>query len=348
MDNVKISVSVEYIWHMAAREAIAAEYPEIEPEHFFIALCKFAEMSHGDFERLGMAKVAIASIDADSEGLKKEIARHGIDAGAMRRKLRVLLGKGGAPYGGGKIHRSQMSRECFDKAAKAAIAGGSDTLMGRQILQVLLDSPTSVIAKLIAESGARAGKSGVEPGLVLLFKRGCDLKRSGPGPAPGTAADRDIEARVVIDVLTRERRNSVMLVTDDAEAAREVVVAAGRLMEARPPARPVMRRQMIDLSHIAADTSGQSSERQLLERLVEEAASASGFILYLPAISIRGQKLSSWTAVVKNHAAAGKVQFIARLPVEAKKRLEKEQGWRNLVEMITIADVGNNEMPTEL
>jgi len=40
---VKVSKSIEIIWHLAGSEAIAADFGELEPEHFMIAILQFVD-----------------------------------------------------------------------------------------------------------------------------------------------------------------------------------------------------------------------------------------------------------------------------------------------------------------
>ena len=65
---MNLSPSIDLIWRLAAQEMAAGEFSEIQPEHFCMALLKFAEVSvkapEDDGEQAELAK-AIAG-DAQS------------------------------------------------------------------------------------------------------------------------------------------------------------------------------------------------------------------------------------------------------------------------------------------
>ena len=43
--DMNLSPSIDLIWRLAAQEMAAGEFDEIQPEHFCMALLKFAEVS---------------------------------------------------------------------------------------------------------------------------------------------------------------------------------------------------------------------------------------------------------------------------------------------------------------
>ena len=72
---MKVSVSIEVVLELAARETIAAKFKEIEPDHLFMALLKFSELPPPQTaEPGGGQKGSVQEIISDINTLSKEIA----------------------------------------------------------------------------------------------------------------------------------------------------------------------------------------------------------------------------------------------------------------------------------
>ena len=95
---------------LAAHEAIEAGYPEITPAHLLMALCRVAD-----------AEVSEAAPTVSME-IQREFEALGITPRRFRRRLRALLGHGGAQHQEGTIHRSPACRAVFTRAASIAAA----------------------------------------------------------------------------------------------------------------------------------------------------------------------------------------------------------------------------------
>lgn len=345
---MKVSASIELIWQLAVREAIAAEFKEIEPEHFLIALLKFSEIPVVEVEKLGVGAEVVKVLTSDIEALKTELGNRKVDAGAIRRELRRAVGKGAARYEGGQMHRAPATREFFDKAAKAAADAGNDLLMGWHILVTMLESPTPVLAKVFAGvGGTKAVGEPLQP-LILLYEYGKDLNRLATDSKSSTDNERTAEARAVLGVLGQAGRNSVFLATDDCEAASKVVYAAARLIMSKDVAPGLRGKHVIDLSELPGGTVSSRERADLLERLLIEAGSARGIILYLPAVFSRVQKPLSWADTLRTLAIAGKLQFVARIPGSARKQIEKDATWRKAARVVSIGGARTAEIPFEL
>jgi hypothetical protein len=193
---VKISPSIELIWQLAGHEAIAGEFKEIQPEHFCLGLLKLAELPVQEAAKLGVNEAAAKVLTAEVAAVRSELAKLGIDATQLRRALRGRLGKGGHPYTGGQMHRSQASRDLFEAAARAADQAGSEVLAASHLLEAILKSPTPALAGLLR--GAGGPKPPPATKTPLLDQHGQDLGRkaaelnlSGPG-------SREVEGRALL------------------------------------------------------------------------------------------------------------------------------------------------------
>lgn len=346
--HMKVSATIELICQLACREAMAAEYKEVEPEHFFMALLKFTDTPLSDWEQLGAGTEAVRVLSADVSALREELGNRNIDSGMLRRELRTILGRGNTPYQGGQIHRAPASRDYFDKAARLAGDAGSDVLMGRHLLLTLLEAPTPSMAQVLASAGARKGESAVQPPLVFLYEHGKDLNRLVTEQKLAQDKERLAEAKVTLRVLGQNQRNSVFLVSDHLEAVRKTVFTAVRCLSASDIPVSLKNKRFIDLSEIGGRTTKSKAAADLLERLLNEATAVPGIVLFLPAAGYRSQKMPGWTEALKVMAAHGKVQFVARLPSELRTIVEKDQGWKRVVQVISLAREKMNEIPTEL
>ena len=126
---MKASASIELVWQIATQEAVAAEFAEIEPEHFLAAILKFSELPVDQVGNLAPGADAVREMATAVGKVREELQRRAIDSTRVRRELRVKLGNGGSPPDGGPKHRSQASRDMFDAAARMADEVNSEVLV---------------------------------------------------------------------------------------------------------------------------------------------------------------------------------------------------------------------------
>ncbi|MFQ5473737.1 MAG: hypothetical protein ACE5FA_12760, partial [Dehalococcoidia bacterium] len=149
---MKIAASIEFMCSLAAREAIAAEYKEIEPEHLLAAILKFSELPVAELEKMAPGAHVARELAHDVEAARRELSDRAIDSTGVRRELRSAMGSGSCKYGGGVIHRSSASREVFDRAARLADDTGSESLSPIHVLEVILASPSPTMEKTLGEA----------------------------------------------------------------------------------------------------------------------------------------------------------------------------------------------------
>ncbi|HNQ87734.1 MAG TPA: hypothetical protein PKM73_03765 [Verrucomicrobiota bacterium] len=344
---MKVSATIELIWQLACREAIAAEFKEVAPEHFLMALLKLAETPVSDLEQLGAGMEAARVLSADAAALREELGSRGINSGTLRRELRTLLGRGSTPYQGGQIHRAPASRDYFDKAAKLAGDAGSDVLMGRHLLLSLLQEPTPPMAQVLARGG-QAGEAAPAAPLVVLYEHGKDLNRAVAEQKLAQDKERLAEARVLLRVWEQSQRHSAFLASDQPEAVRKTVFTAVRCLSAGDTPAGLRGKRIIDLSEVGGGTTRAKATVELLERLLDQAAAVPGVVLFLPAVGSKGAKMPAWTEMLKRTAAQGKVQFVARLAPELRTAVEKDPAWKRIAQVISLAREKATEIPSEL
>ena len=143
---MRMSPAIDIIMTLAAREAVAAEFGEIRPEHLLAGILKFSEVDPAAAE--GLFRGAGHAPGEDLSVLSKVLRERGIDPARLRRELRAALGKGGMPFKGGVLHRSPETRRLFSMARELAAREGADILSPAHLLRAALERPTRLMAGL--------------------------------------------------------------------------------------------------------------------------------------------------------------------------------------------------------
>ncbi|NUQ66364.1 MAG: hypothetical protein HUU20_28205 [Pirellulales bacterium] len=346
---MKASVSIELLWQMAAQEAIAGESAEIEPEHFFAATLKFAELPVAELGNLAPGAQVPKELAAEVDTVREQLQGRAIDSTRARRDLRARLRKGGSPHDGGQKHRSKTCREMFDAAAKIADDAGSEALAVEHVLAALLASPTEAMRAVLGD--ALAAKAPKRSEMPLLDQFGQDLVRLAADGKLAAVLERQAESNNLLRLLADPKRSSVVLVTNSDHNARSVVATAAQaIASSEAPAR-MKGRRIVDAS--AAKPSG-SKLAEVLERLgklLGEAASAEEVVLLVPAIEAPANpnERSPWADLLKKSIDGGSVQCICRANVTAYERwIKKDHVWKKHAQVMWIEDRAAGEIPWEL
>ena len=175
---MKYSPVIEIILQLAAREAIAGRHSEIEPDHLLLALLKFSEIDVTAIAGEAGAP-ALKPIRDEQQNLKTVLEKRRIDSKLFRRRLRSALGRGDRSPDAAGIHRSGDCKRVFDAAEERASKSGTDRPVScSDFASVLLERPTTVVARLLGDEPAAAvpkpaekegavdGASGVDAGQI--------------------------------------------------------------------------------------------------------------------------------------------------------------------------------------
>jgi len=346
---MKLTASIDLVWQLAAREAIAAEFKEIEPEHVFAAVLKFSELPANDLEKLGAGAEAVKVLTADVNAVREALGERAIDSTCARRGLRAQLGKGDSPFPGGTIHRSQASRELFDAAAKLAADAGSETLTAKHLLDAILVSPSSKMAQVLG--GSVVLKMPKPTKTPLLDAVGRDLTGLAAEGTLVAAADRQAECKALLQTLSQEARKSVFLVAESDDAVRTVIGAIAQAIAKKNVPPSLQDRRIIDLTALAGNmTDGGKAEQQAV-KLFAEAATAKEVILFVPAIEAsRGiTKPEERLNFLKTRLKDGAAQCICRVaPQVYEQWVKKDPVWKQIAEVMHVHDTQTNKLPYEL
>lgn len=334
------SSSIELVWQLAARETIAAEFAEIEPEHLFSAVLKFAELPINDLENLGAGAATVRLLITDVGSVREALEEREIDSRLARRRVRRSLGKGVSQFTGGIIHRSRLSREVFSSAENQAILAGSETLLAIHLLHALLASPSDKMVEAIGRAVRPvASDRGKTP---LLDALGRDLAGHPKEGAQVVVANRRAEYKALIQVLGQEPRKCVFLISESDDAARQVVTAVAKAVIEKTTPRSMRGIRIIDISSLMPDTLQ-------ITRLFAEAAIDGRVILFGPPVVTDppGADEGVWSFI--DALKQVDVQCICRVAPEAYKCLVKRDGtWRKVAEVLYLSDGQMTELPSEL
>jgi len=346
---MKLSASLELVWQLAAREAMAGEFKEIEPEHVFVAVLKFAEMPLPGLVNLGAGADVATTLAGDVKAVQEELRTWGVDGIRTRRELRALLDKGGNPFLGGIIHRSPQSREYFEAAAKVAAESQSDTLTVRHLLKALMTSPTPKMAQVVG--GDVALKMPHLRKTPCLDAMGKDLFKVDAQDACPAGGNRSAECKALLQALAREGRRSVLLVADSDEIVKSVVAEVARAITDKNAPDGLCGRRIVDITSMTGIMSGDDEARRRGVHLLSEAASTREVILHLPAIDFAGdvKGLEACGVFIKAQLKGGRVQCICRVAPSSYAFLAKsDRAWKQIAEIVYLQDKRAARLPQEL
>jgi len=346
---MKVSASIELLWNMAAQEAIAAEFEEIQPEHFLEALLKFSELPLDQMAaREGGAEVA-RQLRGEVGAVREALAGRAIDGRALRRQLRSRLGRGNHPYEGGVLHRSGEAKQVFAEAARFADQSESGVFMAIHLLEAVLAAATPAIRDVF---GAAAGPRAPEPtDTPLLNEYGRDLVQlAAEGaiqPQPGRTAQRS----ALIQALTQKDRKSVLLICERDADARAVAEAAAHAMAAGEAGPGTRGKRFIDVTATGGAKTARAGVPDRMVDFLSEAAKAAEVILFLPAIAPAGpsEGAGKWAGLLKSVLAKDQLQCVCRASPEVyRTEIGKDPAWKRHARFIFIHDAAPSEIPEEI
>jgi hypothetical protein len=86
---MKASIAINLIWEIAAQEAIAGQFGEISPEHFFMGLLKLSELNPDRVGQIVDDESDVQIINSEIEQIKRYLHDVKINSTTARRNLRV-------------------------------------------------------------------------------------------------------------------------------------------------------------------------------------------------------------------------------------------------------------------
>jgi ATP-dependent Clp protease ATP-binding subunit ClpC len=339
---MKISSSIDLILQLAAREAIAAEYREIEPEHILEAVLKAAELPAAIRDQGGAGAFEEAARDLDA--VRDDLKHRAIDVPRARRELRSELGNGGNPYSGGTMHRSKASRELFEAAAVSAARDGCGTLTAHHLLNVILASPTPRMERALGDSGGVRLPTPLDT--PFLDAVGRDLTHLAAEGKLAAVSGRQAEARALLAALSLGARHTVVFVTEDEHAARTVIEAAAQAIAGNRAPSNMRGRRIIDVSAARALSGAVTPAAELLAE-----AAAHEVILYLGTIEPGADPadFERRVGLLKPRLKDGTARFLCRIAPHAyAQSAQRGTPWKQFAEVLYVHALRAKELPHEL
>jgi predicted dehydrogenase len=150
---MELSPGIELIWLLAGREASSVQASEVEPDHFFCGLLKFADMKEDELKAVALLDLASEKLIEEHNKLKWHLHLRSLDshAGDLRHSVRQALPHGSSKPLVNMPHRSEASRRLLEQASALA-RRSQETLAPHHLLYVLLDCPTPAIAQALKQA----------------------------------------------------------------------------------------------------------------------------------------------------------------------------------------------------
>jgi len=346
---MKVSANIGLVWQIAGQEAISGRFKEIEPDHFCLALLKFAELSVEEVEKVVNGAIVARELAVEVNAVKEELDSRSVDTKAKRRELRKRIGKGDNEYDGGLMHRSQSSRELFDAASKHGDDAGADTLIARHLIEALFASPTSAMIAVLGES---LNRQRVRPAKIpILDEYGRDLTAKAAEGRLVTAPGRSAEIKALYQILSQKKLRSVLLVDESDETTRSVIEGVAHIFGSKKAPAHSEPKRIIDVSGINFSQKEAEASLRKMERVFGAASAAEGIVIFGPAIEETSGSCPApeWLKLLKSTLTRGGVQCICRIDPSIYQRwVVKDRMWRRLAQVMWIQHKSKEKIPDEL
>ncbi len=364
---MKPTVSARLVWSLAAREAVAGEFQEIEPPHLFNAILTFSEMDSHHFERAVDEEKVIDLILSDRDSVREKLNACSIgvpdDSTAIRRRIRVELGNGGHPAKrGDTMHRSGASRGACREAENLAAKAEEPEWGCDHLLEALLSSPTpemeSVLAELTGLPNVGRGKE-----TPILNEIGRDLTALAVANELDDTPENELEimkdpvCKVLIDELTDKNTMNILLIQAGNRPGREVVHAIAKLITSTSVPKNARGKRIVELdSSMVRLACGETNSTEVsrrafedkLHELLQEAKDDPYLILYLQDFHefVRAGSSTNTSRFLKEILAREGIRCIACIDAEHYRHiLAPDQEWKKIFKTISIHSIN---VPFEL
>jgi ATP-dependent Clp protease ATP-binding subunit ClpC len=365
----RLSPGAMIAWMIAGAEAVASEYADIIPEHFFLALCKLVDVPPEELTgRFQLPESDVAAVSEDARALREAFASWEMDPTAARRRLREIVGKGGHPYSGQRLHRSRPTRELFARAEATRAHAGDAEVSVLHLLSVLIEHPPLSVTRLLEELGihptpplptaeprgheaAREQAGGRGSATPYLDRHGKDLTQMArEGRLPTVVGRRD-EIRRLAHVLCQKTKSNAVLVGEAGVGKTCIVeglarrIAEGRIAEALASLRIVQ----IEMSDLVAGTRYRGDFENRLQQILSEAKQDRSIVLFIDEIHTligAGSAEGSMDAasILKPALARGEIRCIgATTTAEYRRFVEKDAALQRRFQMIWVDEPTREE-----
>lgn len=147
---MELSPGTELVWVLACRETQAAKGREVEPDHFFCALLKLADMEDSELKAVATLSLAAEKLVEQRNQLRWHLRLRALDTRTteVRRAMRCALAQGEDDKASGTPHRSEAACQMFERASALA-RKVNERLAPQHLLYALLENPTPAMLRAL-------------------------------------------------------------------------------------------------------------------------------------------------------------------------------------------------------
>ncbi len=312
------------VWQIAAIETADSHFEFIEPEHFFVALCKLEGFSNVTRLRgLGVPESQVSGVEAEIDLLMGLFQRYNVGAATFRHELRQKLGNGGFHPAENAddivLHRSDTSRRVFEHALKIAKKRNANQLAVFHLLAGLLADSGSPLVKWLHTRGVNTVGLRQSAETTVLVAEAAHIQPTSPlptlspsttplettslpetylsqfsiditdharqlGSPPGVMPEKTLLA--ILDILRRNVRNNPLILSKQPEIARQLMYHLAWHFLHNPDYAEWKSQRIIqpDVTKLAAHITYQGEFADRFQKLLDEVSGQPGVLLFIDRI----------------------------------------------------------------
>jgi len=376
---MELSPVVNLAWQLACVETTAAKTQFIEPEHFLAALTKLKQLCSEEAEEtLRKQGLDVSVLRPEMELVASVLEDSGIEPNPLRYELRARLGTGAYQFSKGEtVHRSDRSRNMFQRAEVIAREMTDGSLKAGHIFLAILEEKDSVGCKLLREKGAdltalsevtrkRMKEQPVlqpvggqrpdelqEPKSATPFldKFGRDLTKEAREGQLGPIVGRRKELLQVIQTLARASKNNPVLVGEAGVGKTAIVEAlAIRIVEGKDPQVLAGKRLVeLNMGALTAGTKYRGDFEERLTKIIAEASAHPEIILFIDELHTmmgagKGEGSLDAANILKPALARGGVRCIGATTIaEYRRYVEADAALERRFEKVMVPEPSRDE-----
>ncbi|MCK4882696.1 MAG: hypothetical protein KAS92_06710 [Candidatus Omnitrophica bacterium] len=340
---MNISPTIDLVMQLAGREAIAGQFKEIEPEHFLMAILKFAELTSTqldqiapEFSKLLNDELTELCALLDGYNLCGKTTQ-------LRRTLRKNIGRGNHIFSGGVIHRTDASRKLFSAARNKALSDHSNQFKAGHLLDAIFDAPTPKMNELLGDIQPKAISYDLpEDSLLALYGNEITLDQIR---LDSEKTPRIIEGKNLYNLILNKGNKGVFIVSDDFQKAREVVdIAAHGLI--KNAEKQMDRFRLIDLSSLAQKITDKKDYLAVINDIYLESLEFTQCVVVLPLPKPFADLILK---ILKTTVGNGKLRTIGIIGPESYQTwIENDYQWKKDFDTMWVHEEASIRMPSEL
>ena len=344
----ELSNGLVHAWGLAANEAVRQQHEFIEPDHFFIGICKLGDrLSPRDWVHLEEPAEAAEALTEARDAAALFLESHH-DRIALYREVRKRLGTGSCTKKQEEINRSPASELLFERAWE--LTAGGPICNSLHLLLALLETPTTWIAAVMAETppGAEPLKRVIRDELSAsevssLSRFGKDLTQLAIEGRIAPCIGRRGELLQIIRALSRETKNNPLLLGDPGVGKTALVEGlAWRIAQHKDAALVGKRIVQVNVADLVAGAGVHGTFEARMQGLLREVAARPEVILFIDEIHTligagAGNGPLDAAQLMKPALARGELRCIGATTVtEYRRYIERDAALERRFQTITV------------